>query len=109
MAYLVSPRRPRFLSESLVIEAIHSITNSGQPQDPWGLSYSANMHAGAHLCLSVYMGIPFPSNVWKRSHPVRERVSRHSVSWQIIPSSGSGPFTSFLVFTVSRKAVSRVD
>ena len=53
------------------------------------------MHAGTHPCLSVYMGVPYPGGVWKRSRPVRERVPRHSVSCPIILPSGPGLFPSF--------------
>ena len=90
LAHLVSLR---FLSESLVIEAIYSITNSGVPLESLGLSYSENVYAGAHPCLS--MGVPYPIGVWKRSRPVRERVPRHSVSWHLVPLSGPGSFSSF--------------
>ena len=90
LAYLVSLR---FLSESLVIEAIYSITNSGVLLESWGLSYSENVYAGAHPRLS--MGDPYPIDLWKHSRPVCERVPRHSVSWHLVPQSGPGSFSSF--------------
>jgi hypothetical protein len=87
---------PRFLCESLVIEGIYSIAKYGLPTNPLGLSYSANVHAGAHPRLSVYMGVPYPIGVCKRSRPVRKRVSRRSVRcFHIIPPSVPGSYFSF--------------
>jgi hypothetical protein len=44
---------PRLLCASMVIEATYSITNYELPQYPLGLSYSVNVHAGAHPRLST--------------------------------------------------------
>ena len=87
---------PRLLCASLVIEATYRITNYGLPQNPLGLSYSANMHAGAHPRLSVYMGVLYPIGVCKRSRPVSKRVSRHSVRcFNIVPPPTPSSFFSF--------------
>jgi hypothetical protein len=85
LEYTVSPR---FLSESLPIEALHSVASYGLPLVPQGLSYNKNVHAGAHTHLSMYMGVPCPINGSNRSRPVRERVPRHSVSWHMTRSYG---------------------
>ena len=98
LAHLVSLR---FLSESLVIEAIYSITNSGVPLESWGPSYSENVYAGTHPRLS--MGDPYPIDLWKRSRPVRECVPRHSVSWHLVPQSGAWLILIFFQHSQSHK------
>jgi hypothetical protein len=72
---------PRFLSESLIIDAIYSITHYGLHLNPPGPSYSVNVHAGAHPRLSVFMGVPLQFSVSMFSLPVREHIPRHAVSY----------------------------